>query len=259
MFLKENKKWKVIFVLVMMLSLLFIFGRSFGVLFLLANVIAIYFLVFIRQQSKKSTNTILNISRVVMTIGYVSFVLSFLIFEGWILFEGQSSKNVNDEEIDAVIILGAGLRGDQISKTLEGRLEAGLEYLMKNKSVPVIVSGGQGPGELLTEAEAMGNYLLDNGVAKERIYYESLSTSTYENIKFSKEILEQLQADHSTILIVTSDYHLLRAKMIGESFGLTCYGLAGDSPLFVKINYYIREYFGIVKTYIDLKILTKSS
>ncbi|WP_066054050.1 YdcF family protein [Robertmurraya korlensis] len=221
---------------------------SFGVLFIICNVIAMVVIKWLLNNKQRSHT--LAIVRKLVIFGYSLFLLSFITVEGLIIKEAYSKEIYETEEIDFVIILGAGLRGEEPSKTLQGRLDAGLTFLKENQDIPVIVSGGQGPGETITEAEAMGTFLVENGVDKERIIYESLSTDTDENLKFSGEMMTQLGMEKPKVLIITSDYHLFRAKLLANDYGLTAYGLGGDSPFFVKVNYYIREYFGVVKDFV---------
>lgn len=218
---------------------------SFGVLFLIGNVIAIAVITMMVRMVQPTR--IVVIARRVIIVGYSVFLFSFFIVEGLIIKEAYNKETFQTDDLDIVLILGAGLRGEEPSKTLQGRLDAGLEFLLDNREIPVIVSGGQGPGESITEAEAMGNFLIKNGLEKERVFLEDRSTDTYENIKFSNEIMEQLGLKNPTVLIITSDYHLLRAKLLAKEKGITPYGIGGDSPFFVKVNYYIREYFGMVK------------
>ncbi|SHR27661.1 DUF218 domain [Mycobacteroides abscessus subsp. abscessus] len=221
---------------------------SFGVLFIIGQVLAVVIISWLIKYKHPSRPLVMV--RKVFISGYILFLISFFIVEGLILNEAFSKEKYNKEEIDFVIILGAGLRGEEPSKTLQGRLDVGLEFLLENRNIPVIVSGGQGPGEAITEAEAMGTFLVKNGVEEYRVYYESLSTDTNENLKFSRDIMTQLGIKKPKILIITSDYHLFRAKYLAGEYGLTSYGLGGDSPFFVKVNYYIREYFGVVKDFV---------
>ena len=218
---------------------------SFGVLFLIGNVIAIAFITWMVKLVQPTRMIV--IARGMIIVGYSIFILSFLIVEGFILKEAYQKEKLQTEDLDFVLILGAGLRGEEPSKTLQGRLDAGLEFLLDYPDIPVIVSGGQGPGESITEAEAMGSFLIENGVKEERIHLEDQSSDTNENIMFSIEIMEQFGVKDPTVLIITSDYHLLRAKLLAKERGITPYGIGGDSPFFVKVNYYIREYFGMVK------------
>ncbi len=90
-----------------------------------------------------------------------------IIIEGLIIIIGN--KTETEQEVDYLIILGAGLYWDKISPALEERLKVSLEYLEENKKMKVIVSGGQGPNEKFSEAYAMSEYLLQCGIEKDRI------------------------------------------------------------------------------------------
>jgi uncharacterized SAM-binding protein YcdF (DUF218 family) len=228
--------------------LLVLFGRTFGVLFIAANLVFILMIVILQRKYRATLKKPLSYTaRFLMTV-YGLFLLSFIAVEGFIFYELEKSKDVDVEEIDAVIILGAGLKGDIPSKTLLSRLEAGKTVLLENKDLPVVVSGGQGEGESIPEAEAMGIYLMEHGISEGRIIYEKTSTTTFENLRNSKKILNQKGFKDPSILIVTSDYHVVRAKMLADELGLDSEGLGGGSPFIVRVNYFIREYFAIVKT-----------
>jgi uncharacterized SAM-binding protein YcdF (DUF218 family) len=143
----------------------------------------------------------------------------------------------------SMIILGAKLNGDQLSLALKNRMDAALAYLNNNPATQIIVSGGQGSDELISEAEAMKSYLIKNHIAAGRIQTEALSTSTFENIKFSKNLL------HDThILLVSNDFHLLRAKMIAQRQGLAVDTLAAPTPKSVRVQLYAREYIALIKS-----------
>jgi uncharacterized SAM-binding protein YcdF (DUF218 family) len=245
----RNQNLKFI-LLVVIIGLLFVlFGKSIGVLFVIANILGVIMIMFLSNLYKKTGRLWFRWASWIGKIAYCLFLLSFILIEGFIIYELQESKKVDPHNIDFVIILGAGLHGEKPSKTLETRLEAGAHFLMVNRDIPVVVSGGQGPGESISEAAAMGMYLKNAGIEENRIFYENKSTTTYENLKYSKQLIEQLGLKEPTVLIITNDYHIVRAKMIAKEVGFRNYGLGADSPFFVKINYFIREYFGIVKTW----------
>ncbi|MFZ5985723.1 MAG: YdcF family protein [Bacillota bacterium] len=182
----------------------------------------------------------------------IMFLASFILVEGAIIVSANTDKNV---KVDCLIILGAGLKGDQITLTFKNRLDKGIEYLKENPDIKVIVTGGQGPGETITEAEAMEGYLVKNGINKDRIIKEDRATSTSENIKYSKEILQKLTGKSSyRIMIVTNDFHMFRSKMIARRNGFTAYGVPAETNIFVLVNCYIREYFAVIKTFLfDLR------
>lgn len=247
--LKDQNLIFLIFTFIMIL-LVVLFGKSFGVLFILANILAIMTIMYIKKTDKRKLRAVGRM----MTIAYCLFLLSFMMVEAYVIFDMQESKKAAPHNIDFVIILGAGLHGDKPSKSLQTRLIAAVHYLKENKDVPVVVSGGQGSGETITEAEAMARYLKKNGISENRIYNENQSTSTYENLKFSKQLLEELGVKDPAVLIVTNDFHIARTKIIAKKAGLDSYFLNVESPPFVKINYLIREYFAFLKTWLFQEI-----
>lgn len=174
-------------------------------------------------------------------------IISFFIIETLVISELQTDES-QVADLDVVIILGAGLNGSELSITLKQRLDAALTYLEANPSLPVLLTGGQGPGEDLAEAEAMSKYLTANGIRAERIVLESNSTSTEENFAFSREVLVEQGLKHGRVLVITSDFHMFRSKLIAANNGFEVYGLSSPSSFFVRINYMVREYFAIIKT-----------
>lgn len=124
-----------------------------------------------------------------------------------------------DYQEDAMIVLGAGLRGEKPSKVLRNRLDEAVQYHEKNPDALIVVSGGQGPQEEIPEAEAMARYLMEAGVAEEKIVKEDRSTSTYENFAFSKALLDESLGEEYEVAFVTNDFHILRAGSIAEQVG----------------------------------------
>lgn len=142
-----------------------------------------------------------------------------VIFSSFLIIYGKSD-NVTYQE-DAVIVLGAAVHGKTPSLTLKKRLDKAVEYHKQNPDAIIIVSGGQGAQEDISEAEAMKIYLVEHGVESDKIIKEDQSTSTTENFAFSKEILDkQFTADY-TITFITNEYHILRSELCAESVGIT--------------------------------------
>jgi len=136
------------------------------------------------------------------------------------LFVCGTSDNITYNE-DAIIVLGAGIRGETVGKGLQRRLDRAIEYHKENPDAIIVVSGGQGHQEDITEALAMERYLLEKGIPAGKIIKEENSTGTNENFRFSKEILdEHLQEDY-TVAFVTTEYHIYRAENIAELEGFS--------------------------------------
>ena len=155
---------------------------------------------------------------------------------------------------DYLIVFGAGLFGDQPSRSLRDRLDAAVQYLESSPHTNVIVSGGKGPDELITEAEAMRTYLLQAGVHENRIFMEERSTSTKENIQFSKALIQSQpndtgkKLDELSIVVISSEYHLHRIRYLAKKAGLSVRCIAAPTSLwFLKLNYFIREIPAMVK------------
>jgi uncharacterized SAM-binding protein YcdF (DUF218 family) len=169
------------------------------------------------------------------------FSLLFIIIEGLIINDAQ---NKNIENANYIIILGAGLNGSVPSLTLLQRINVAVGYLNKNTNTNVIVSGGKGFRETFTEAEVMSKLLQNNGIESNRIIIEDRSTNTYENLIYSGKLIDL----NKKIIIVSSGFHLFRAKNIAKKIGYkNIGGIASKSPLLLLPNYYVREYLAILK------------
>lgn len=151
-----------------------------------------------------------------------------------------------------VVVLGAAVHGSTPSLSMTHRLEGALEYLEAYPESTAIVSGGQGSGEDISEAQAMADWLLAHGVAPERVLLENKSTSTMENLEFSYKIIrERGDEPDGNVAIVSSSYHLYRAKEMSKMLGVAAAGVAGspDYPL-ITLNFFIREAFGVTHLWV---------
>lgn len=168
----------------------------------------------------------------------------------FILVEGMIFTGVREKApggADYLIILGAQWKADGPSYVLQKRLDKALEYLAENPDTVVIVSGGQGSNEVISEAEGMKKYLVEAGIQPDRILMEDQSVNTSENLKFSKELLDSVD---STVVVVTNDFHVFRSVRIARKNGYHAVeGLsAGSYPLMLPNNL-VREFFGVLKDF----------
>ena len=153
------------------------------------------------------------------------------------------------ENAQCVIILGAGVNGTEPSLMLTSRLQAALDFIADKPDIPIICSGGQGPGEDISEADCMAGWLIAHGVDEKRIYREDRSTSTRENFDFSYAIMAENGLDTTgTFAYVTNDYHIYRAGRIA-GVPWAC-GVAATLPRTayydgLQLNYYVREAFAL--------------
>lgn len=171
-------------------------------------------------------------------------VCFFVVVEMMILVGSVDSKASEDK--DFLIVLGAGVRGTVPSLILRNRLDKAHEYLTQHPSTRVIVTGGQGKGEDITEALAMKSYLVDKGISVERLIMEDQATNTLENMAYSFEIIDELKTDAS-ITVVTTRFHLFRSKLIAKGLEKEVSGLGAKNYWPLIPNYYVREFFAVMK------------
>lgn len=145
------------------------------------------------------------------------------------------------------IVLGAKVKKGNIpSLSLQYRLDAALAYAQEYSHVKLVLSGGQGPDEDIEEAVVMRDFLLENGIDEDRLILEDKATSTYENLLFSQEILP---SDINSITIITSDYHLQRAKILASKLGWESDVVASKTPKVVELKVRTRERVALLKAY----------
>lgn len=189
-----------------------------------------------------------NLLRILFQAGVAIFLISFIFIEAFIICNSKSEDNV---KADYLVILGGGIKGETVTLSLKERLDKGIYYLKDNPDIKVIVTGGKGIGEDISEAEAMKVYLIKNGISPARIIVEDKSTSTMENFKFSKKVLENYDNKKLyKIMIITNDFHMFRSKMLAQRNGFEAYGITCSTPISVRLNSYIREYFALIKSII---------
>lgn len=154
------------------------------------------------------------------------------------------------EQVDVVIVLGCRVRGETPSSLLRSRCYNAAEVLKQHPEAVCIVSGGQGPGEDITEAEAMSRLMTGYGIDSSRVYKEDKSTSTAENFEFSLEIMER-EGLSGNVAIVTSDYHQYRASLYAKRAGLECTGhYSGSTSIYYFLNSWLREWAALAATFV---------
>ncbi|MGO5022035.1 YdcF family protein [Lawsonibacter sp. LCP25S3_G6] len=177
-------------------------------------------------------------------------VLSFAILLGLVL-TGSYDHISGDPQV--MIILGCQVRENGPSVLLKDRLDEALGYLEEHPDLTVVVSGGQGPDEPTTEAQAMADYLVERGVEEENILLEGESHNTTQNFQYSKELLSQEDIDCSDgVLVVSNGFHLTRARMLAQRAGFDNVSTlaAPESHLPSRLYMYIREPLALVKSFV---------
>lgn len=180
-------------------------------------------------------------AKTLLIILYAAAVIFFCIMGA--LLSSSASKKAEYNK-DVLIVLGCAVRGDRVSLTLKYRLDAALEYLDHSPNTHVIVSGGKGDGENLSEAQAMKDYLTSHGIDPGRITMEDKSTSTWENFKFTREIMDE-HFPNASAAYVTTAFHVYRAGRVAIMNGIEAEGYAAKDVWYAAPNNYMRESIAI--------------
>lgn len=178
-----------------------------------------------------------------MTLAGVIMFLAILL-SGLMISE---VRNVPDGE-GTVVILGCSVYGDHPSLMLQNRIEAAYEYLVEHPGVRCVLSGGRGEGENISEAECMYRYLVAKGIEEHRLFKEDQSTSTRENLKFSKQIIEENHLAPE-LIIVTNEFHEYRAGKVADKLGFAHSAVSAQTAWWLFPTYYVRELYGILAEY----------
>ncbi len=153
------------------------------------------------------------------------------------------------EENATVVVLGCRVYGERASLSMVERLQAAEEYLLENEEAVCVLSGGQGPGEDITEAECMYRWLAERGIAGDRLYKEEKSASTRENLAFSKALIEK-EGLNPAIAVSTSEYHQYRAGKIAQGLDMEYGAVSAKTAIWLFPTYYVRELYGILYEWI---------
>ncbi len=179
-----------------------------------------------------------------MVFVYVGFFVSYAIIISMLYTTSSFVNLVNlfPGKLDYVVVLGAGLIGDKVTPLLASRIDKGIAIYQKQPSSRLIMSGGQGPDELIAEGQAMANYALEKGVPAKDILIENQSTNTEENLKYSYALMKS----GSRFALVTNYYHVFRALLLARKLKIKCIGYGAKTKFYFSLNAFIREFVGYV-------------
>lgn len=228
--------------LILAVILSFMTGYRFSVVLCLAfAAISVLFYYF----SKQPTPLNAVLSKILLALLIVGSIVAG-VTSGFILKAAHPSQPATCRYI---VVLGAGVNGTVPSRSLRERIQAAYGYLSANPESVAILSGGQGKGEEITEAACMYRELTELGISPSRLYIEENSASTLENLQFSLALMEETMGfTPGKIGIVSSEYHLFRAKLFAKSLDLEAEGIpAKTTRLTLRVNYYLREVAAVWK------------
>lgn len=231
--------------------ILYILALSFITNFNIGNIMVFVFGLFLvalpTVWKKLPDNKLIKIMKFLIYCGFI-FIFSMII-----LIFILSNTNKTDFNEDAVIVLGCAIHGKTVSPTLKNRLDKCIEYANKNKDAVIVVTGGQGPQEDITEAQAMKEYLVLNGIDENKILMEDKSTSTNENFKFSKKILDSYFNRPYTSAFITNDFHSYRASRLAQLAGIEVKSFNAKTDLSSILPSYMREVLAVIQLWVFKK------
>ncbi len=172
-------------------------------------------------------------------VGLLIFYLVSLVIL-FILASFINLVHVFPKKLDYIVVLGAGLNGDEVTPLLASRINKGIKVYQKNPGSKLIMSGGKGTDEVIAEGQAMANYALKQGVPESDLILECQSRNTRENLHYSSALMPR----GSQFALVTSYYHLFRALTIARIHKLKCIGYGARTKFYFTLNAFIREFIG---------------
>ncbi|MBQ7670327.1 MAG: YdcF family protein [Clostridia bacterium] len=229
-------------------------GRRFvnllGIVLSLLIIGGVLFLFFFDYNVTGSQNDVMIHDLITNTASAV-----FLYFEcmliGTIVADAITARHEPEKNKDFIIILGCGLRKDGTpTPLLKGRIERAVSFANKQisetgKAPTFITSGGKGPDEATSESAAMKRYLIEHDVPEKRIIEEDRSTDTFENMKFSKEIITKIDPD-AKIAFSTTNYHVFRSGLFARRVKMRAVGMGAKTKWYFWPNAAVREFVGLL-------------
>lgn len=183
------------------------------------------------------------------------FSVVYLYFEcmliGTIVADAIVARHEPDKDKDFLIVLGCALKKDGTpTPLLQGRLDRAIDFYNKQKErtgkeLVFITSGGQGADEVISESSAMKRYLIEHGIPENRIIEENQSTSTYENMLYSKNKIWQLDPE-GKIAFSTTNYHVFRSGLFARRVKMRAVGMGADTKWYFWPNAAMREFIGLL-------------
>lgn len=221
----------------------FIHGHSFlGLIsFCIAGIFVCYYLIALL---KKEHFMVHKVVRTVFTSLLCIGLAVCAVTEAIII---RASFGSPEKECQYMVVLGAKVNGTSPSLSLSDRINAAYKYMTENPEVIAVLSGGQGSDEGISEAQCMFQQLTMRGIDPKRLWLEDKATSTWENLKFSLDLIEEKTGTRpKTIGLLSSEYHLFRASLFANDCGVEALGIpAPTSWLSLRLNYFTREVAGV--------------
>lgn len=212
----------------------FLYGYGFLVLVficIIAVIFCFYLLSFADAHYAKVIRRILACGVAVVTVLMIIAEIPII----------SASTKKEKADSDYCVVLGCSVYGTIPSRVLAARLNSAYEFLTENPDAKAILSGGQGPGEAISEAQCMFNVLSNRGIAPERLIKEDKSTSTKENLKYTRELLDAIDPGVDSITVISSETHLYRACLLARDAGFDPKPYKAKTRGLIILAQYLRE------------------
>jgi len=183
-----------------------------------------------------------------LTVTIAAVFITILGFSTFLAVYGR--RSTADYTEDVVLVLGGGIRNGEVRPTLQMRLDQAFAYHQRNPAAMILVTGGTGYGQVISEAEAMARYLIARGVPAGQILLEDAAHSTYTNMSFSREILDAHFDEPPRAVIITSDFHMFRSARFAGMVGINATIYPANTPWLGQPFYYLREVAAVIKMWV---------
>ncbi len=192
--------------------------------------------------------------KIFMSCAMMFYAVTFVMLVGYIHLSPSAEPGAQSDGTENVyIVFGAKVKAEGPTKTLASRLDAAADVMEKDSGAVCIVSGGQGTDEPFTEASCMRDYMVERGVAPERIFLEEKASNTKENILYSAALIEQLGLSDRQLICISSETHIPRIRLMCSRAGIDALYIKAETPMKVFLfTTWVREYLSYVKMLVGI-------
>jgi len=227
-------------------------GTGLELIFVLATIVIYCMdeLVLSSLSSNVNNYLLIDLYRKILGFAYLFIYYLDMVLLGIIVMGYLAARQRPCYDKDFIIIPGCSIRKDgSLLPLLKGRTNRAIKYAWEQeikcgKKVCFVPSGGQGPGEIMSEGSAMELYLLSHAAEQDEVFSEKNSKNTYENFLFSKKIINELNLE-AKVAFSTTNYHVLRCGLLAHSMGMNIEGIASSTKWYFWPNGFAREVIAV--------------